>query len=173
MDYAAILGQGYVVSERVLPLCLQYDDVLQPYLDAPSRGNFVIFQAEDGIRGRNVTGVQTCALPIFAVRAADGRSPNGGSSARRVRASARPQHGPRAWCWGAAAVPSGAPWPCAAVGPAARGRPERARVARLLIRCQDVSRGPWQRFAGAAHHAALAAFSRRGRGLASRRAASE
>src|SRR5699024_11286194 len=23
------------------------------------------FQAEDGIRGRNVTGVQTCALPIF------------------------------------------------------------------------------------------------------------
>src|SRR5699024_12095797 len=24
------------------------------------------FQAEDGIRDRNVTGVQTCALPIFA-----------------------------------------------------------------------------------------------------------
>src|SRR5699024_5685275 len=24
------------------------------------------FQAEDGIRGRNVTGVQTCALPIYA-----------------------------------------------------------------------------------------------------------
>src|SRR5699024_12196478 len=24
------------------------------------------FQAEDGIRGRNVTGVQTCALPISA-----------------------------------------------------------------------------------------------------------
>src|SRR5699024_11307645 len=23
------------------------------------------FQAEDGIRGRNVTGVQTCALPIY------------------------------------------------------------------------------------------------------------
>src|SRR5699024_4417138 len=31
------------------------------------------FQAEDGIRGRNVTGVQTCALPIFdaAVAARD------------------------------------------------------------------------------------------------------
>src|SRR5699024_11968766 len=27
--------------------------------------NFVFFQAEDGIRDRNVTGVQTCALPIF------------------------------------------------------------------------------------------------------------
>src|SRR5699024_11758051 len=25
---------------------------------------FVFFQAEDGIRDRNVTGVQTCALPI-------------------------------------------------------------------------------------------------------------
>src|SRR6266513_3425463 len=31
-------------------------------------GVFFFFQAEDGIRGRNVTGVQTCALPIcFAV----------------------------------------------------------------------------------------------------------
>src|SRR5699024_11577424 len=28
-------------------------------------GFFFVFQAEDGIRVRNVTGVQTCALPIF------------------------------------------------------------------------------------------------------------
>src|SRR5205823_9792636 len=27
---------------------------------------FFFFQAEDGIRGKLVTGVQTCALPIFA-----------------------------------------------------------------------------------------------------------
>src|SRR5207249_7807064 len=27
---------------------------------------FFFFQAEDGIRDRNVTGVQTCALPILA-----------------------------------------------------------------------------------------------------------
>src|SRR5207249_5616597 len=27
---------------------------------------FFFFQAEDGIRDRNVTGVQTCALPIWA-----------------------------------------------------------------------------------------------------------
>src|SRR5437867_7228439 len=27
---------------------------------------FFFFQAEDGIRDRTVTGVQTCALPIFA-----------------------------------------------------------------------------------------------------------
>src|SRR5699024_11991650 len=29
---------------------------------------FFFFQAEDGIRGRNVTGVQTCALPILLLR---------------------------------------------------------------------------------------------------------
>src|SRR5207249_4972463 len=28
---------------------------------------FFFFQAEDGIRDRNVTGVQTCALPIYAL----------------------------------------------------------------------------------------------------------
>src|SRR5699024_1889424 len=32
------------------------------------RNSFVFFfQAEDGIRDRNVTGVQTCALPILAI----------------------------------------------------------------------------------------------------------
>src|SRR5699024_11488097 len=30
------------------------------------RGCVFVFQAEDGIRYRNVTGVQTCALPIFS-----------------------------------------------------------------------------------------------------------
>src|SRR5207249_7114316 len=28
---------------------------------------FFFFQAEDGIRDRNVTGVQTCALPILSI----------------------------------------------------------------------------------------------------------
>src|SRR5207249_9693922 len=38
------------------------------------------FQAEDGIRGRNVTGVQTCALPIFlgVLRERDGAATLGG-----------------------------------------------------------------------------------------------
>src|SRR5699024_12072954 len=31
---------------------------------ATVRSSVVFFQAEDGIRDRNVTGVQTCALPI-------------------------------------------------------------------------------------------------------------
>src|SRR5205823_10198198 len=30
---------------------------------------FFFFQAEDGIRDKLVTGVQTCALPIFAIKA--------------------------------------------------------------------------------------------------------
>src|SRR3712207_1917093 len=34
---------------------------------------FFFFQAEDGIRDIGVTGVQTCALPIFATRRSDGR----------------------------------------------------------------------------------------------------
>src|SRR5207249_5486214 len=33
---------------------------------------FFFFQAEDGIRDRNVTGVQTCALPIFPSGASTG-----------------------------------------------------------------------------------------------------
>src|SRR5699024_11793914 len=33
--------------------------------------DFFFFQAEDGIRDRNVTGVQTCALPIFPAEATD------------------------------------------------------------------------------------------------------
>ena len=35
-------------------------------------GETVSFQAEDGIRDPLVTGVQTCALPIFQVRYRDG-----------------------------------------------------------------------------------------------------
>src|SRR6266704_4731231 len=33
------------------------------------QGRCCFFQAEDGIRYRNVTGVQTCALPISGIRA--------------------------------------------------------------------------------------------------------
>src|SRR5699024_11788980 len=35
------------------------------YHHAARGGLFFFFQAEDGIRDRNVTGVQTCALPIY------------------------------------------------------------------------------------------------------------
>src|SRR2546430_8322394 len=38
---------------------------------------FFFFQAEDGIRDLTVTGVQTCALPIFRVRADPHQGPHG------------------------------------------------------------------------------------------------
>src|SRR5437868_11550791 len=34
------------------------------HANLPAAQDFFFFQAEDGIRDRNVTGVQTCALPI-------------------------------------------------------------------------------------------------------------
>ena len=33
--------------------------------DCGFRNSYIVFQAEDGIRGHCVTGVQTCALPIY------------------------------------------------------------------------------------------------------------
>src|SRR6266481_8662327 len=38
---------------------------------------FFFFQAEDGIRDGTVTGVQTCALPIFSLKALKPSSVNG------------------------------------------------------------------------------------------------
>src|SRR5256885_12438343 len=38
------------------------------WLEVSTVCDFFFFQAEDGIRDYKVTGVQTCALPIYAVR---------------------------------------------------------------------------------------------------------
>src|SRR2546430_8087461 len=56
---------------------------------------FFFFQAEDGIRDLTVTGVQTCALPIWAARPED--SVGGLSKARRgsVRPTPSRQGGAR------------------------------------------------------------------------------
>src|SRR5437867_13294522 len=43
---------------------------------------FFFFQAEDGIRDRTVTGVQTCALPISAHRSQTALSAHSGSVGR-------------------------------------------------------------------------------------------
>src|SRR6266853_4761714 len=40
---------------------------------------FFFFQAEDGIRDLTVTGVQTCALPIYRQRAGDDPRPRNGA----------------------------------------------------------------------------------------------
>src|SRR5260370_42548034 len=44
---------------------------------------FFFFQAEDGIRDSSVTGVQTCALPIYHPRSRRRRCAAGGRAARR------------------------------------------------------------------------------------------
>src|ERR1017187_10729870 len=71
---------------------------------------FFFFQAEDGIRDTSVTGVQTCALPIFSpFRVSIGASSYGtrrlsssrSGSLRRLGAEMRP--------WGAAASLLGLP----------------------------------------------------------------
>src|SRR6266850_2284277 len=55
-------------------------------------GGFFFFQAEDGIRDYKVTGVQTCALPIFRPR---GGEPHAHASIR-VRAARALRDAPRA-----------------------------------------------------------------------------
>src|SRR5471032_3504969 len=53
---------------------------------------FFFFQAEDGIRDRDVTGVQTCALPISILRSnvsASLSTPNEESFATQSRAQRR------------------------------------------------------------------------------------
>src|SRR5437773_4646105 len=67
---------------------------------------FFFFQAEDGIRDRDVTGVQTCALPISR-------------PARRPRAAARAPGGgpPRASSSAGWPAPGRASLPCPAAPP--------------------------------------------------------
>src|SRR5205823_11235798 len=54
---------------------------------------FFFFQAEDGIRDKLVTGVQTCALPICPGRA--GRHPRLRTQHQRRQSQAPPPHGGR------------------------------------------------------------------------------
>src|SRR5699024_11648860 len=42
--------------------------VVLALVDLGDFSSYFFFQAEDGIRDRNVTGVQTCALPISCIR---------------------------------------------------------------------------------------------------------
>src|SRR3989442_9618364 len=51
----------------------------------PDLGCFFFFQAEDGIRDADVTGVQTCALPISTVRTLE--RPSGSGWFDRMRAT--------------------------------------------------------------------------------------
>src|SRR5256885_8788723 len=55
----------YVDSTIGVCLCLTYSSSYYRYCLAYQLFFFFFFQAEDGIRDYKVTGVQTCALPIF------------------------------------------------------------------------------------------------------------
>src|SRR5438034_4720788 len=67
---------------------------------------FFFFQAEDGIRDHCVTGVQTCALPIYAPWGREGSRPGRVaatapgrplSTLPRARGGRRPEHAGRQW----------------------------------------------------------------------------
>src|SRR5699024_7695496 len=55
---------------------------------------FFFFQAEDGIRDRNVTGVQTCALPIWIAKRTAGQRRRALTTTSRSAADSRPQISP-------------------------------------------------------------------------------
>src|SRR5699024_11599420 len=80
---------------------------------------YFFFQAEDGIRDRNVTGVQTCALPIYRRRARLGSRPGARGQHRRA-----PLHraAPGGMTSQPAAAPDGAISPA---GPAPTASPPR------------------------------------------------
>src|SRR5438105_6296623 len=62
ISYESLLEDGSVPAS-VAALEVRAIHQQRPRSDRPERGDF-FFQAEDGIRGPLVTGVQTCALPI-------------------------------------------------------------------------------------------------------------
>src|SRR6266852_2921455 len=77
-------------------------------------GGLVFFQAEDGIRGAPVTGVQTCALPIWRCRA--------GPPCWPPRRFSWP-----AWCWPPGPSPSADRcWPGGSSCPATASLPRAA-----------------------------------------------
>src|SRR5437773_4869337 len=120
---------------------------------------FFFFQAEDGIRDRDVTGVQTCALPIWPVRTGrgttwckcghrTGRHPAAGAAERR-----QPRSGPRPRRSETVGVPH------ASIGGTG---PAESRFAEAFPRVADTfgRRGERRRFAAAAGVARAAAPDR-------------
>src|SRR5437763_11458540 len=67
------LKASHSFRNRLLVICMNVylfatmimTSVSSPFSCCSGIVSFIFFQAEDGIRGTSVTGVQTCALPIF------------------------------------------------------------------------------------------------------------
>src|SRR5687768_18284841 len=75
----------YELIRRVAILTLSAYEAYKLWASA----RFFFFQAEDGIRDVAVTGVQTCALPIFAMPRPAARPPPAGRPSRAPRAPKR------------------------------------------------------------------------------------
>src|SRR6266487_5344756 len=67
-----------VVIDIQISLKLMLRDFIGIRVNRAKKSGF-FFQAEDGIRGGRVTGVQTCALPISRMPASRGTSPSASS----------------------------------------------------------------------------------------------
>src|SRR5689334_21077316 len=66
-----LCASGYNVDRAEQTSLIQFSGSVQErYKHSDERFFVFFFQAEDGIRDGTVTGVQTCALPIFAAREA-------------------------------------------------------------------------------------------------------
>src|SRR5690606_40612938 len=96
---------------------------------------YFFFQAEDGIRCFHVTGVQTCALPIYAERET-ARQPRGGLGDR-----GRAEHAPRAV--GAVRTGRGPAGGARRFGPARPGtdRERRGQIGRASCRGREWGSG--------------------------------
>src|SRR5256885_4463878 len=70
VEYASHLNVFYCVEEV---WWLESGEFSQFYNHNTGRVFFFFFQAEDGIRDYKVTGVQTCALPIYLARVGSAR----------------------------------------------------------------------------------------------------
>src|SRR5689334_10726598 len=66
LGLAPLRPGGSWLALKALPLCIPLAGILKNRMYTYRWVSLVIFffQAEDGIRGGTVTGVQTCALPI-------------------------------------------------------------------------------------------------------------
>src|SRR5207249_6796322 len=86
-------------KERYVVGRIQVEDALY----ADGHGQVILCQAENGIRDRNVTGVQTCALPISTTASSTGRPRMLVSTSSQVATSAPLNREPAArrslWNW--------------------------------------------------------------------------
>src|SRR2546430_4304270 len=67
------LGEAGLARVQALrDICLYETTEHSPFAEASLESRVLYFQAEDGIRDLTVTGVQTCALPIYLHHAVQG-----------------------------------------------------------------------------------------------------